>query len=148
MTGDGGLNAEADARNGQDEGKHHHVRSAVDDIDGRGHHHIQSTDHSPEEQRIYVRRHSAHAHEAEGAPPAADDKRRSKSLPFGKPGEPVDIASNRLDIDDVEKTALYTGEVVATQAGATMTSPEMTVTYEGAVAPEATAAVKIPAEPT
>ena len=70
------------------------------------------------------------------APPAADDKTAQQALPFGKPGEPVDVASNRLDIDDVKKTALYTGEVVATQAGATMTSPEMTVTYEGAVAPD------------
>ncbi len=65
------------------------------------------------------------------APPAADNQTAQQALPFGKPGEPVDVASNRLDIDDVKKTAFYTGEVVATQAGATMTSPEMTVTYEG-----------------
>lgn len=58
------------------------------------------------------------------------------ALPFGNPGEPVDVASNRLDIDDVKKTAIYSGQVTATQAGATMTAPEMTVTYEGAVAPE------------
>jgi lipopolysaccharide transport protein LptA/LPS export ABC transporter protein LptC len=69
-------------------------------------------------------------------PAAADDQSAQQSLPFGKPGEPVDVASNRLDIDDVKKTAFYTGKVVATQAGATMTAPEMTVTYEGAVAPE------------
>ncbi|RUO98287.1 LPS export ABC transporter periplasmic protein LptC [Hyphomicrobium sp.] len=59
------------------------------------------------------------------------------ALPFGKPGQPVDVAANRLDIDDVKKTAIYSGQVVATQDGATMTSPEMTVTYEGAVAPGA-----------
>lgn len=70
------------------------------------------------------------------APPAADNQTAQQALPFGKPGEPVDVASNRLDIDDVKKTALYTGEVVATQAGATMTAPEMTVTYEGTVAPD------------
>lgn len=69
------------------------------------------------------------------APPAADAQTAQQSLPFGKPGEPVDVTSNRLDIDDVKKTAFYTGKVVATQAGATMTAPEMTVTYEGAVAP-------------
>lgn len=57
------------------------------------------------------------------------------ALPFGNSNEPVDVAANRLDIDDVKKTAIYSGQVVATQAGATMTAPEMTVTYEGAVAP-------------
>ena len=66
---------------------------------------------------------------------ATDDKTAQAALPFGKPGEPVDVASNRLDIDDMKKIALYSGQVTATQAGATMTSPEMTVTYEGAVAP-------------
>ncbi len=59
------------------------------------------------------------------------------ALPFGKPGQPVDVASNRLDVDDVKKIAIYSGQVTATQDGATMTSPEMTVTYEGAVAPSA-----------
>jgi LPS export ABC transporter protein LptC/lipopolysaccharide transport protein LptA len=68
--------------------------------------------------------------------PAASEQSAQNALPFGKPGEPVDVASNRLDIDDGKKTAIYTGQVVATQAGATMTSPEMTVTYEGTVAPE------------
>jgi LPS export ABC transporter protein LptC len=66
----------------------------------------------------------------------AKDQADQNSLPFGKPGQPVDVASNRLDIDDVKKTAIYTGGVVATQDGATMTSPEMTVSYEGTVASE------------
>lgn len=70
------------------------------------------------------------------APAGSDNQNAEQALPFGKPGEPVDVASNRLDIDDVKKTAFYTGKVVATQGGATMTAPEMTVTYEGAVAPE------------
>jgi lipopolysaccharide transport protein LptA/LPS export ABC transporter protein LptC len=63
-------------------------------------------------------------------------------LPFGKTGEPIDVASNRLDVDDDKKTALFTGRVVATQAGATMTSPEMTVTYEGTVAGQGPGAAK------
>ncbi|MFT3733263.1 MAG: LPS export ABC transporter periplasmic protein LptC [Hyphomicrobium sp.] len=66
---------------------------------------------------------------------ATKDQTDSNTLPFGKPGQPVDVAANRLDIDDVKKTAIYTGGVVATQDNATMTSPEMTVTYEGSVAP-------------
>ncbi|MGO4681983.1 LPS export ABC transporter periplasmic protein LptC [Hyphomicrobium sp. 2TAF46] len=73
---------------------------------------------------------------AKEAQPAAGDQSADQALPFGKPGEPVDVEANRLDIDDVKKTAFYTGKVVATQAGATMTAPEMTVTYEGSVAPE------------
>lgn len=76
------------------------------------------------------------------AQPAAGDQSANQSLPFGKPGEPVDVEANRLDIDDVKKTAFYTGKVVATQAGATMTAPEMTVTYEGSVAPEGGNAAK------
>ncbi|MBS0239268.1 MAG: LPS export ABC transporter periplasmic protein LptC [Proteobacteria bacterium] len=76
------------------------------------------------------------------APSAAGDQSADQALPFGKPGEPVDVEANRLDIDDVKKTAFYTGKVVATQAGATMTAPEMTVTYEGSVAPEGGNATK------
>ena len=70
--------------------------------------------------------------------PAPETKEQSaaKPLPFGKPGEPVDVASNRLDIDDGKKTALFSGSVVATQAGATLKSPQLTVIYDGAVAPQ------------
>jgi lipopolysaccharide transport protein LptA len=73
-------------------------------------------------------------------PPATGGQAASKPLPFGKPGEPVDVAANRLDVDDGKKTALFSGGVVATQAGATLRSPELTVTYEGAISPQDTAA--------
>lgn len=66
---------------------------------------------------------------------ATAENQDQNALPFGKPGQPVDVASNRLDIDDVKKTATYTGGVVANQAGATMTAPEMVVSYQGSVAP-------------
>ena len=72
--------------------------------------------------------------------PEVKEQSAAKSLPFGKPGEPVDIDSNRLDIDDGAKTALFSGGVVATQAGATLKSPQLTVMYEGAVAPQEQAA--------
>ena len=72
--------------------------------------------------------------------PEAKEQSAAKSLPFGKPGEPVDIDSNRLDIDDGAKTALFSGGVVATQAGAILKSPQLTVIYEGAVAPQEQAA--------
>lgn len=66
---------------------------------------------------------------------SVDNQQDRNALPFGKPGQPVDVASNRLDIDDIKKTATYTGGVVASQAGATMTAPEMVVSYQGSVAP-------------
>ncbi len=65
------------------------------------------------------------------APTAADDKQ--SPLAFGDPGQPIDVASSRLDINDSKKTAVFTGEVVAVQGNATMTTPEMTVVYTGEV---------------
>jgi len=59
------------------------------------------------------------------------------SLPFGKSGEPIDVVSSRLDVDDNKKVALFTGQVIASQAGSTLVAPEMSVTYEGAVTPQA-----------
>lgn len=55
--------------------------------------------------------------------------------PFDASGGPVTVTSSRLDIDDVRKIALYTGNVSAVQTGSTMTTPELKVTYEGSAAP-------------
>lgn len=64
----------------------------------------------------------------------ADAKTDAAAAPaFGEPGQPIDITANRLDIDDAKKTALFTGQVVAVQGGASMTSPDLTVTYVGDV---------------
>jgi lipopolysaccharide transport protein LptA/LPS export ABC transporter protein LptC len=60
----------------------------------------------------------------------------TSSLSFGKSGEPIDITSNRLDINDGKKTAVFSGDVVAKQAGSTLKAPEMTVVYEGSVTPQ------------
>lgn len=70
------------------------------------------------------------------------------TLPFGKSGEPIDVASSRLDVDDNKKVALFTGQVTATQGGSTLVAPEMAVTYEGQVTPEtgADASKQTPAE--
>ena len=76
------------------------------------------------------------------SPQEAAAANAASSLPFGKPGEPIDVASNRLDVDDTKKTARFTGRVVATQAGATMSAPEMSVTYEGSVGPDSASADK------
>ncbi len=50
---------------------------------------------------------------------------------FGGSSEPVDIVASRLDINDGKKTAIFTGNVRASQAGAALQTPEMTVIYEG-----------------
>ena len=64
------------------------------------------------------------------------------SLPFGKPGKPIDIAANRLDINDDKKSAVFTGGVVASQEGASLSAPEMSIAYDGQMAPDAPAAEK------
>jgi len=53
---------------------------------------------------------------------------------------PVDITSNRLDIDDTEKIATFSGEVRAVQGDAVMETAALTVHYEGAGADAAAAA--------
>ena len=64
---------------------------------------------------------------------------RSKSpQSFGNANEPVNITSNRLDINDATKVALFTGQVTAVQGGASLTSPELEVSYDGSAAPSAT----------
>jgi LPS export ABC transporter protein LptC/lipopolysaccharide transport protein LptA len=68
--------------------------------------------------------------DAEAAAPPADQL-------FGKSDAPVDIASNRLDINDATKIALFTGTVTAVQDGASLTTPELEVSYEGSATPQA-----------
>jgi lipopolysaccharide transport protein LptA/LPS export ABC transporter protein LptC len=81
-----------------------------------------------------------HIKPKDDSPAPSDDQTKAQALPFGKSGEPVDIVSNRLDVDDNKKLAVFTGKVIATQAGSTLVAPELTVTYEGAVAPQGEAA--------
>ncbi len=45
-------------------------------------------------------------------------------------GGPIDIASNRLDIDDGRHTILFSGAVKAAQGDGTLQSPELLVVYE------------------
>ncbi|WP_171946490.1 LPS export ABC transporter periplasmic protein LptC [Hyphomicrobium sp. CS1GBMeth3] len=62
----------------------------------------------------------------EGAPAAAEG-----GTLFTPSSGPINIAAQRLDISDTDKTALFTGNVRAEQAGSTMTTPELQVIYEG-----------------
>ncbi|MEQ1653547.1 MAG: LPS export ABC transporter periplasmic protein LptC [Hyphomicrobium sp.] len=55
---------------------------------------------------------------------------------IGSSNAPVDITSNRLDINDSAKVALFSGTVTALQDGASMTTPELEVSYEGSAVPQ------------
>jgi LPS export ABC transporter protein LptC len=83
--------------------------------------------HQKTKQYAFIDNVKTHMKPKEPAP-AAQDPANANALPFGKPGQPVDVASSRLDVDDNKKTALFTGNVVATQAGSTLQAPEMSVT--------------------
>lgn len=57
--------------------------------------------------------------------------KKDAATAFGNANEPIEIAANRLDVNDTAKTAIFTGTVRAKQGKATLTSPELEVTYEG-----------------
>ncbi|MEQ1614946.1 MAG: LPS export ABC transporter periplasmic protein LptC [Hyphomicrobiaceae bacterium] len=59
---------------------------------------------------------------------------------MGSSDVPVDIASRTLHVDDVKKTAIFTGDVVARQGEATLSAPEVQAFYDGAAMTAAGAA--------
>ncbi|MCU0733370.1 MAG: LPS export ABC transporter periplasmic protein LptC [Hyphomonas sp.] len=59
---------------------------------------------------------------------------------FGASDGPVDITSARLDIQDNDKKAIFTGNVRAAQAQSALETPEMTVLYDGGAGPGGTPA--------
>lgn len=73
---------------------------------------------------------------ARDAKPGATPAPKTDAM-IGSSNAPVDVASNRLDVNDNTKTALFTGMVTATQDGSSMTTPELEVSYEGSAAPGA-----------
>ena len=75
---------------------------------------------------------SATAISANGAP--ENGAQEKTALPFGNSKDPINIVSNRLDVNDGAKTAIFTGAVKAVQGAAWLTSPELEVTYEGSAA--------------
>lgn len=60
------------------------------------------------------------------SPQPADD---TNKLAFGNSTDPIDIASNRLDINDATKDAVFTGQVIANQGQASLTTEELEVSY-------------------
>lgn len=67
---------------------------------------------------------------------AAESTAAPAASAFGNSKEPITIQSNRLDVNDVAKTAIFTGAVMAQQGAATLTSPELEVSYEGSAVPD------------
>lgn len=53
------------------------------------------------------------------------------AMAFGNSNQPITITSNRLDVNDATKLAMFTGTVQAVQGEATLSAPELEVTYEG-----------------
>ncbi|MCC7254214.1 LPS export ABC transporter periplasmic protein LptC [Hyphomicrobium sp.] len=64
------------------------------------------------------------------APDTAQAQGESSAL-FTPSNGPIQIDAHRLDINDTGKTALFTGNVRAEQAGSRLTTPELEVLYEG-----------------
>lgn len=44
---------------------------------------------------------------------------------------PIEIKAQRLDVDDLKRTATFTGGVTVTRGAATLTSPELRIAYDG-----------------
>ena len=66
----------------------------------------------------------------------SDQTESAEGIPFGQafktdPNAPYDVTSDRLDVDDNAKTALFTGDVVTVQGNFTIQSEEMTAYYTG-----------------
>ncbi len=81
--------------------------------------------------------------------PAAADaaaKPAASATPMLSAGNgPIDVTSNRLDIDDVKKTAIFTGDVRAVQADSTLETVGLQVEYESQQAQGANGAAPAPA---
>lgn len=81
----------------------------------------------------------------------ASDAAPSAPRPFGASDQPIDITSNRLDINDQSKLAVFSGAVRAVQGGSTLSSPDLHVSYAGQApglsAPGTKSVSAAPAEP-
>jgi lipopolysaccharide transport protein LptA len=64
------------------------------------------------------------------ADPSAAKPKGTAAL-LGSSDGPVEITAARLDIQDLDKRAIFTGNVRAVQAGAALETPEITAFYEG-----------------
>lgn len=61
---------------------------------------------------------------------------------------PIEITSDRLELDDIKKTAIFIGKVLAKQGDVTLTTPELRIAYDGAPSGGLTGAGDQPAPAT
>ncbi len=70
-------------------------------------------------------------------PPKPEDAAKPKAAAPMMPGlaansgQPIEVKSQQLDIDDAQKTALFRRDVIARQGEAVLQAPELDVFYEG-----------------
>lgn len=71
-----------------------------------------------------------------GKPKGAKSTRAASPLPglTGNSGQPIEVRSDTLDVDDDIKLAQFRRDVIARQGDATLEAPELDVTYEGKTA--------------
>lgn len=80
---------------------------------------------------------SARFSQTGGPPPVAHkDDEPKRGVAFGgnfktDPNAPVDVAADRLDVDDHAKQAVFSGDVKAQQAGFVLEAAELTANYTG-----------------
>jgi len=63
---------------------------------------------------------------------SADAAGSSLGKVFSGGSGPIEVHSDRLDIDDVKKTATFIGNVRAIRGASTLTTPELRIAYDGA----------------
>ena len=81
---------------------------------------------------------------------SADQPGKTTPAPagFGRDTKnPIDVTSEQLYVNDLAKTALFMGKVVAVQGDATLKAPELHITYEGRAAADAMTASAQPQQP-
>ena len=71
---------------------------------------------------------------ASADPAAAVEAAPSAIGGFAASRAPVDITADRLDVDDAKRTATFSGQVRATQAGSTIETEQLVVSYLGGAA--------------
>ncbi len=67
---------------------------------------------------------------------------------FGRDSKhPIDVTADQLYVNDLAKTALFMGKVVAVQGDSTLKAPELHIAYEGRAAADAMTASAQPQQP-
>ena len=76
------------------------------------------------------------AKSADPAKAAQGPAKQTQVLPglAANSGQPIEVKSERLDVDDNDKTALFRTDVIARQGDAVLQAPELDVLYEGRAA--------------